>query len=670
MTPRDRLVQAAAEPLADNAELQLAFRHQLEADLAPEATESDLEAAAERLERPVKDRWRWIWAAVVVALSVIASLWNGQSLVSGYQTLQGISGGAVTRSPLPLGGRDPGKRVYGSLSKAERLLLFGESGHVGEAATWQPLWESEPENPMFFIEYALAYEQELYGLPPDFLEIGREIDPENGWFLIKAAEENHDSVVYEPHPTKADREAGVAPEVPVSDPKELQRRIGWFKQGCAAEKIDSYQNELKRRRFELARSPERFSEHLVLAAHAAGQRVDFLGQGLSRMVQAEAQRCQRDGDREAFIELARAWEVWTSRSIDEVDYLIPGLVTFANMLSTLPAMRDAAVALDVEPERWTALEEKVRARKRRLDDKRGSEDESVDLLNRHGSIMASLAMPMTTRMIEQPPAFTKADLLPGCRIDQAFIGGILSVSGWKLVGLFLVISWVAGITQSSLVKRGTRSLGRLSGMSDALWIGLGGVVLPLLIFLAVRYGTPLSRLDWGPRLTLYAVPVSHFVGLLLMLLVWPAAIASWRVSRFGRVFGWPGAGALALSAMISPLVGMLFFSLAVPPGKDSMVFAGLGIAFGAWSLAWLLGRGFVSAFGNRDKRMPRQAAARLVRPAWLGGLLVMVVLTILFGAEERRWLARDELTRITPSFFAYEGEVADQLKRELKALLE
>lgn len=661
MNPRDRFLDAATEPLADNAELQLAARHQLDASISPEAESTELEAGAERLGRGGSDRWRWIWAVVVGLLSLPMLLGPVRKLAEIW---------AMTQSWIsPIGSMsvEPKHSFRETLSDKERLLLFGEtSSSFSEADQWRPLWESEPENPVFFFEYVIAYERDHDALPPDFLETADRLDPGNGWALLKLALEDADAVVERDNMGWRARERGDPVTWTVKDEAELAKRIALLKEAASAGKIESYQGELRRKRMDVLPEAQDFTSHLQTMAYAAGMSLDMALQKLANLIGAEARRCEREKDRQGFVELAEAWEVLVRTSAEDSNSLVEALIAGVTIRSTLPAMADAAATVEVDAALWAERDKSFTERQELL--KERSSDDIDELFSRHGSIMSSLSLPMIARQAVDYPVVTRDDLRPMTRVDQAFIARAMAVGGWVILGLFCGVSWLTAKLQNPLLKRMGTSLSRLLGPSDLLWIALGGVIGPLLVYLGLRYGTPLSRLDWGPSRTRYAVPAAHFVGLLLMLAVWPVAIARWRASKIGLL--WKSPGWWTWSAVATPLAGMFCFSFAVPPSGHSIFLGGLGMVCGAWSLVWLLAQGWMAVFSRIECRLPRRALPFTTRSAWLAGMLAMVALVFHFHAEERRWFARDELMQITPGFTAYENAVTEQVKRELLELLE
>ncbi|MCH7228291.1 hypothetical protein [Haloferula sp. A504] len=658
MLPRDRFLDAAAEPLTDNAELQLAARRQLDTELSPEVGEEELAGAAERLGRQAPGRWRWIWAALVLVASVammFGPLWKG---AMAWLEARAQMAPLVFASESRLS-------FHESLSKEDRLLLFGDESVPEGSGRWLPLWESDPENPMFYLEYATAD----YGtIPEDFLEVGERLDPGNGWFALKAAATGARDVLEREGPGRRDREARGKTVWIVNDESDVARRIELVKQGAMAERIESYHGRLAELRFSKLPRPGEFAESIPIMVYLASMRIDVDEQRLAELFAFEAGRCEREGDREAFRELATAWDRLFRARLEAARTLVETLIVNAGMGLSLPEMSSAAESLEVDAAMWKSRADRWQARKDTL--KTASDADLEERTARYGSMLTSFSLPSISRQVLDPPQVTRADLLPATRVEQALLGRMMSGAGWLLLGLFGLASLSVVGMQAPLTRRMAKVLGRAFALRDALWIGGAGVLLPLAIYLVMRYATPLGRMEWGPRLTMYAVPVSHFVGLLLMWIVWPVVVAERRAVHGLGVLGWKRPGWWAWSAAVAPLAGMLCFSFAVPPGSTTVPLGVAGIACGAWSLVWFLGHAGRGVFGAARIRLQRGTVARAVRPAWLGAMLSLALLVVFFHAEERRWFAQDDLLKLGPGFTAYEAEVTEQLKRELREVIE
>ena len=52
---------------------------------------------------------------------------------------------------------EPRTGIEDALNPAQRLLLVGNNKATNLADRWKPLWDSEPDNPAYLAEYAMAF---------------------------------------------------------------------------------------------------------------------------------------------------------------------------------------------------------------------------------------------------------------------------------------------------------------------------------------------------------------------------------------------------------------------------------------------------------------------------------------------------------------------------------
>ena len=658
------LIDAAVAPLEGDDELQLVARQQLGGIVDPDAPEDVVREATKALQKGKSALWKWGGLAMVILLSLPMLYWLA---VKGRGGVVRVLSELNVIMPSTAPDEAAGGGWQNKLSEQERLLLFGKKGATSQVATWRPLWESDPENPAFYQEYLLSFRLDRRPLPADVIETGQRIDPGNGWYRLRMATEDLDTVVEIDSPARSASKAGAASSYRILDEEEFRERLALLHAACREPRLESHVRELARQRFELVPPAVDFVSMTQAYLVTASQRFDVSSKDVWQLVAAEAQRCQRENDREGFLELSKTWRRLAEAKLDEGYVLIDALLAQAFLTGTLPSMRDAAQALDVHGEDWAALEKAVRERKETLSARKTGNQ----VITQHGSFLGSLTLPMVNRFVEDIPPLTVDDLRPSVRVDQALLGRLLSGLGWLVLGLVVVSSLGIASGSPKVIKVLARRFRGLLGIRDWMWILVGGVGVPLLLFLGIRYGTPLARLDWGPRLTLYAVPMGHFVALLLMWLVWPVVIAAWRFERCGQVFGWSFRKRIAAGlAMASPVIGMVLLGLGVPMGGHSLVLFGLACALGLYTLIWGVlrpGCGGEKGFG---RKLQRGTLASATRPAWLTAMVTFALLSPFFAAEERRWMARDEILKPTPSMSSYEERVTQQVVKELRQLLE
>jgi len=174
--PTTLLVEAAVKPLSGNAEQRLAA-----VSILAENADLDHPGAAETIARWQKvdaKKHPFIWKPLLY----IAALLTAIPMVA-YQ---------VPDLKLALEYRDaldswdfPETRLPEGLTSDEKLLLGDPSKSKYDQA--EALYQSAPENPAYYAEYASAYRNEFGKLPDDYLETVSRIAPQNSYFLYSAA---------------------------------------------------------------------------------------------------------------------------------------------------------------------------------------------------------------------------------------------------------------------------------------------------------------------------------------------------------------------------------------------------------------------------------------------------------------------------------------------------
>ncbi len=162
---KEHWIETVVAPLHGDAELRLMAEQQLGEVISPEASDEDLKVVSKKLGDLGKQRWRLIWLTIVMLVSV--------PLIAGTLFKLGSNLGPVRTAMSPMmamagSGTNQYPKWARDLSNQERLVVFGAEGAMGEVDRWEPLWKSDPDNPLYFQEYALAYLQERSSLPPDF----------------------------------------------------------------------------------------------------------------------------------------------------------------------------------------------------------------------------------------------------------------------------------------------------------------------------------------------------------------------------------------------------------------------------------------------------------------------------------------------------------------------
>jgi hypothetical protein len=249
----DPLIEGAVRPLAANAELQLAAAGFLKMiRIGGAGGEGAMIRRWQGLDAANK---RPIWKLLLWGLVTMASL---AVLVADFTDIAEFFG---IRNSRPYEESDllertlAEERIASRLDPEQRRLMFGDFAIADPVGRKEALWNSEPENPAFFVEYAVARSVGKAGLPDGFMEIARRIDPDNAWFTYFAAADAASSCVTR----KSQRSTRVGsrwipagpPAWEIGDEERLDRAIALLKDARAQSRCEHYYIPMMRRRLPL-----------------------------------------------------------------------------------------------------------------------------------------------------------------------------------------------------------------------------------------------------------------------------------------------------------------------------------------------------------------------------------------------------------------------------------
>jgi hypothetical protein len=666
----DRLIELATRPLAGNAEIQLAAAGELRRRIETRAASPEaLAEAADSLERadrrPRRHHWR-------VALYVITLLVSLPVLVHSARQIIVLAG---IRSLVSTGTASPPKvsPLVAGATPAQKLLVHGDPTAINQAGRWKPLWDSAPENPAYFAEYANACYQDRERISPELLATAERLDPDNGWFLALAAAGDSKGAVTKQKPPRGTGGETPAPLWKIDNEPQLQEALARIHQAARKPRFTSYQNELLKQRIPLFPPRTDFVSQLPPAVYLAAQHAPGIHlQKLTNLMAAGAQQCAANHDTDGFRQITADWQALAQSITRNGDMLIDLLVAKAFISSPLANFRDAAQALGLNDEaaRFSDLHDQFAAEKKsRTMDRWKSQP--TDLATSKGSLLASMTLPMLGRLVKSAPPLTEADLRPGRYADHAVFERIASFIGLAILGVCAGLAALQRLRQSPLVSPLAERMLDLLRRSDWWWIIAGGIVAPAVWYFGITRFTPLSAREWSIRWTVFLQPSCQFGAMLVMMIVLPVVIATWRLGKRGAPLGLlPRRAKLGMIAAVSAILAVPMFG-AILLGTDGIMIAGsilLGIP-----VLWLVFGFFVNILGNDEHALHRATLARMVLPAWVFGMFLMAISMPMHHAQERRWIQQDQLYKISaekPAPTHYEWEVTQQLRKELVELMD
>jgi hypothetical protein len=662
-SPVDPIVSLVVRPFAGRDELQTAAAAELRDRLAgaaaatPEAV-AEVTAAFEQADaRPWRGRWRVVLGLVtgVVSLPLLVSL--AVHYLGGLAVIRTVTSQDAGRGKLNL-------PVGKDLSPAERLLLAGAPDTRKDDERWRPLWESAPDKPAYLAEYALAFLRTRHELSPEIQEAAARIDPDNGWFPALAAAGLAEGVVKKGTRSSKEKREGKAIAWEVLNEPRLREALLQLHRAATKPRFTGYRAELHRERAPLLPPRDDFMSQWVWLAYSASAENSVIPfRHLGEAIAAGAGLCAARQDVEGFQQILADWRWLTHAVIHDGETLIDQLVARVLVTTPLANFRDAARTLGLEAEaaKFAALEEQERTT-------REARDRSPQALHsvptERGSMLARLSL-VTPSVIQSPPAVTEQDLRPGRLADHAVFDQAAAVVTWGVLGL--------GVAGAGLLFRG-RAVIRAVALrmldlvrpSDWAWILLGGVVVPVLWYLAVTRLTPLSAREWSLWASGFLLPASQTGALILLLAVCPLVLAGWRLGKRGAVFGmtgkWPKLGwlAVAAAALAVPVAGGIGLGPAASPLSLALVLLGM-------AACWLFAAACQYTAGAKSQDLRRATVVRMAVPAWLCGMLGCVLALPLHQLEERHWLRQDRLLATPaerPGIASYEARLVDALRAE------
>lgn len=558
---------------------------------------------------------------------------------------------------------------------AQKLLLFGDEQAANDAERWKALWRSDPENPSYFMEYAAAYFRVRQTLSPEILETAARIDPDNAWYSAIVASAMAKKAVKKNTPGYDARKRGEKTTYTVIDEKLLVSALELFHEAARKPRLSPNQLELQKQRIALLPERTDFVSQFPRQVFAASQNCPLIDlRSLVDAISVQAGRHAERKDVAGFQQLVADWRWLVRATAKDGVSLLDLMVAKAFFTMPLSAFSEAAKSLGLEEdaEKFARLHQQNEERREGV--RRDPQRRAVThLVGQKASIMTGLTLTVATNQVDFPPPITEADLRPGRFADHAVFGRAHALASWAILGICAALAALSRLRGDKTVIRLSKRLQDLFRRGDWLWIGVGGIVIPLLWFLAISRFTPLSAREWGMKPSGFLLPATQLGSLTVLMLVSSAVIASGRLAKRAGFLGlnprlpWLGWVAAISAALAIPVVG------AMPVIRSNGLFY-TGCALSGAALLWLAWGFLCHALGKPPGGSLRCATlARMMVPAWVFGMLVFALLVPFHYAEERHWIQQDRLLEITaesPATSRYERDLTGVFRRELMEKLD
>lgn len=554
----------------------------------------------------------------------------------------------------------------------QKLILFGDERATNDAERWKPLWQSDPANPSYFMEYAAAFFRVHQTLSPEILEAAARIDPDNAWYAAIQASAKAKKAVKKKTPGYDARKRGEKTTYKVTDEKEFASALELFREATRKSRLSQNQVELQKQRFALLPERRDFVSQFPAQVFAASQNCALLDlRSLVDAISVQAGRCAERKDVAGFQQLLADWRWLVGVAARDGVSLLDVMVAKAFLTMPVRELGDAAKALGLEAdaEKFARLYQQNEERRKFRD------DEVSNLVETKSSIMTWLTLMAGRRGVEVPPPITEADLRPGRYADHALFGRAHALASWAVLGICAGLAALSGLRGDKTVVRLSKRLQDLFRWNDWVWILGGGIVIPVLWYFAITRLTPFSAPEWSMRPSGFLLPAAQLGSLTVLMLVASSVIASTRLATRAGFLGlkprlpWLGRLAVISAALAIPMVG----ALPVIRSLGNMLFF-TGCTLAGVALLWLVWGLACHALGKpRDRSLRRATLARMMVPAWIFGMLVFALLMPVHYAEERHWIQQDRLLEITaesPAMTCYERDLTEVLRKELMGKLD
>lgn len=675
LPPTDPLIAAVVEPLTDNAEHQLAATA-----ILSETADPSHPAAVETIARLDRIRARKFPALRPAILGLAAAIAIGAVVSVQFREFVAMSGAYSVMSPFsvelpPLPSR---------LTPQQRLLL-GDP-RLPNLRQKEILLNSDPQNPAYYSEFMGAYWGEHEKLPPDFFETVARIDPENSFFLYWAAGQIGGKSIEKktiPGSTSKPRFSGsvrlsplpVERDFVILDEAAFDESLTILGKAVRLPHFETYTSDMITARASLL-PYDTLAGSAVALAHVYGTSSQIIGiRYVVDLLGARAQISSRSQDRDTFLAVADQRRHLIEGFAGNSDqYLIHELVFNVVASSSAQHLHWGADRLgltemgEVYEKQWLAFQDDRDQR-----DIRNSE-QSSDILERRGSMLSELSLTMVERQVSSPPSLTADELKPLRLVDHE----VVSRYGITAAALILAIAclpvFLFRFHSPAPIRVPAKLLSKLLTAGDWVWIIGLGIVLPLAGYLAINRLTPLGGRDYGIQAFHFLFPGIHLVAIVLNLLLAPAIVIRWRLSKRLAPYGIkcrPGIVSIAvLGVILAWALGT--FPILQKTGLTHIGLIAVAIAPAIWLGNVMLGI-LLAVLGKAAGRIPRLATSAALLPAYAAAIIALCLTIPIFISGEKHWIAKDTLFRIDPSapdLGAYEFKIAAQKRKEIKAILE
>ena len=684
MLEKERLIEAWASGLEDNAEQQLHAIGALHGVVDEKA--STLPEALAQLETSdaasQSKRRRILWTLLIVALLAVAWPFSQMVRTTIYMRQFSLSYGF-----LIFGGSLAEIPKVDTASEEESFLLYGDQSRSRPSDQQRALWERDKTNPVFFANYASIHAYSAKDLPPDFLKITADIDPNNAWFYEYAAAVSSREVVKKEqtiHPKSPVTQADIS-ALPYHERRSLDRKVvkqfsvvdrtafhevlELWRKSLQAKDYDDYSRSLHQMRYPILSRRQSIFHDLPSITYVGTQPAwQITRRNLGDVLVAALQ--EADFQTEEGKQLFRDVHAYTERVASHEPATLVELLIARLVLMMIYQQIDVIDTSALDP----AMVDLWQRRNQQLVDY-VNQIRTVyhhdDDYRQHCSLLMAASLPMIRRQALNPPPVSLEVLKPTRYAEHCSFAQV-SIAGFCLLLLLFVPFHLWGKRQK-LIHRITDVVWLSMPLRSLVMLVLLGVIAPIGYYIFLVTCTPLTGKQYGPAEG-FIFPFYPLMTLGLILLMLPRLLVHRFVTPWQQLhaqgqrryltFGW-----IAFALLLVPLHGMPMIISVV---KDFAIFATLMILCAAPAVLWLLWsmvRGLVGR--HFYKKMMHGLCQRMVGVCTLSAMVMLSIAHLGLSMAESYWTKLDTMFAISAEtpILEFEAEITKIAHAELLKVL-
>lgn len=677
MLPKSHpLIEAIVKPLSDNAEQKLAATAMLE-----ETFDTEHPAIPETLDRLDKVGIHKVPALPTILLGISAAI---SLIIITYTQLPDIrvaqEFSRMSLLTLPEWPPNPPGLT------PQQQLLFGDP-ELPILRQKELLFQSDPGNPAYYAEYLGAYSGSHKILPPDYFETIARIAPKNSFFLYYDAGQIGGKSVEKKNSTKGYLSPRIADgvrlsplpvekEFIVTDQAAFDEAVLLIEKATKLPEFETYGNRMIATRIPFLPSTT-LAENATFNVYRYGLSSGVISLRLvTDVLNTQAQLLSKAGKVGKFVSLAQQQRHFVESFannpdgmlVNELVYLVTAASTTQNFYWSADRLGLAQLTKDYKRQMDAIQEDRDRR------DTQWKTEDTSDIVRKRGSFLAGLTLPMVKRQVAEPPPLTDADLKPLRLVDHDIALRVGITAAALIIAILCLPVYFFRYHSPRALRIPAMRLSKILRPVDWIWIITLGVVAPIILFLAINRLTPLGGRDYAIRHFFFLFPGVQLVAILLNLLLAPAVLIRWRLSKRLAPFGIESRSCIVSFAVLCLI---LVWSLCAYPimmlniGNTIPVLISMAGIPALW-LVTISRNILLTVIGKSTGRILRIATTSALLPAYASAIIALCLTVPLFVASEKHWMKQDTLFRVNPDapdLGAYEYKVAAQKRKEINAIL-